>query len=298
MSNLVIVSGDFSSGTTLLFTLFRKMGGYYCLYEPLHEKLLEYLIVPLRAYEHHFFVDDYFAEYKGFSAMPQLFDPKFASNSLYLPPEAPADDLYRYLSYLIGTAFGRSKQVMLKENRISFRLGWIRAKFAQAKIIHIYREKDSQWNSIVRRAQAHVGKEDVGQGEVTFNGMNIAKRCDALAADFPELDASRSKTGYERFSKLWDIIQTEHRRYADISVEYGALTHDFENTFQRVLDCVGTTADLVALKQYVIAPEEQERLKIQPSNPKRLQRLFDRAARRYAEIRLGGKSSIKGRTAR
>ena len=285
MSNLVIVSGDFSSGTTLLFTLFRKIGGYYCLYEPLHEKLLEYLIMPLRVYEHHYFVEDYFVEYKGFSAIPQLFDPMWASNMLYMPPEIQDDALYRYMSYLVGTAFGRSANVMLKENRISLRLGWIRAKFPQAKIIHIYRDKDKQWNSIVRRAQAHVGREDVGQADVTFSGMNIARRCDALKQDFPELDANRSKSGYERFTKLWDIIQAEHHRYADLSVDYGKLTHDFETTFQSVLDCVGAQADIAALKQYVVAPEEQQRLEIQPSRSKWMQRLFDRAARRYAQIR-------------
>src|SRR2546428_650193 len=62
MSKVFFITGDFCSGTTLLFTLFRKTGEYYSLYEPLHSLLRENLIWPLRAYEHHFFVDDYFAE--------------------------------------------------------------------------------------------------------------------------------------------------------------------------------------------------------------------------------------------
>ena len=75
MSDVLFITGDFSSGTTLLFTLFRKTGEYYSLYEPLRSLLRENLIWPLRAYEHHFFVDDYFAEYEGFNKIKPLFNP-------------------------------------------------------------------------------------------------------------------------------------------------------------------------------------------------------------------------------
>lgn len=59
MSTLVFVTGDFCSGSTLMFTLFRKTGLYYCLYEPLHERLPEYVISQPRPcdHDHHFFVD-------------------------------------------------------------------------------------------------------------------------------------------------------------------------------------------------------------------------------------------------
>src|SRR5207248_376337 len=101
---LVIVTGDFSSGTTLLFSLFRKTGDFYCLYEPLHEKLLEYLIYPLRPDEHHPFVEPYFSEYKGFRGLARLFKPEWATSQLRLTADDEAPDLFRYLSYLIGVA--------------------------------------------------------------------------------------------------------------------------------------------------------------------------------------------------
>src|SRR5262249_36166692 len=107
MSNLVFLSGDFCSGSTLLFTLFRATGKYHCLYEPLHPRLREYLIWPFRAYEHHYFVKDYFNEFAGFNRIDDLFNPAWAQSNLYLTAESRADDLYRFLSYLIGTAFGR-----------------------------------------------------------------------------------------------------------------------------------------------------------------------------------------------
>jgi hypothetical protein len=51
---------------------------------------------------------------------------------LYLRPDADANDLYRYISYVIGSSFGSFPRVMFKENRIAFRLGWIRANFPSA----------------------------------------------------------------------------------------------------------------------------------------------------------------------
>ena len=89
----MFLSGDFSSGSTLLFTLFRKTGAYHCLYEPLHERLLEYLVRPLRVYSHHYYVDDYFSEYAGFDEIPALFDPRWGSSGLFLPAGAEAPEL-------------------------------------------------------------------------------------------------------------------------------------------------------------------------------------------------------------
>lgn len=290
MSNLVFVTGDFCSGSTLLFTLFRKTGQYYCLYEPLHEKLPEYLLWPPLPddYDHHFFVDNYYAEMKGFDRIPELLNPCWGNSGLYLPPEADADDFYRYFSYLIGTALGRALRVMLKENRLAFRLGWLRAKFPHAKIVHIYRNKDDQWKSNVRRVQAYKGKEDVGQDKVTYNGFNVAKYCEELKSTFPELDARHFKTGYERFCKLWELSFAEHKKYADISIDYGTLIRDFETTCKRLWECLGVTnIDTTALKKFVVPSEKQKEMLKRPGGlGKRARLLIDRVGRRYARARL------------
>src|SRR5579864_2553648 len=218
MSSLVFVSGDFCSGSTLMFTLFRKTGLYYCLYEPLHEDLPEYLVWERSDdLDHHFFVDNYYGEMRRFDRIPELHTRRWGNRDLYLAPDADADDLYRYLSYVIGSAFGRSPRVMVKENRIAFRLGWIRSHFPQAKIIHIYRDKESQWKSNVRRVQEYKRQQNVGQDRADYNGFAMATSCEDLKPVFPELDAGNFKTGFERFSALWDRSFAESRRYADIS---------------------------------------------------------------------------------
>jgi len=287
MSNLVFISGDFCSGSTLLFTLFRETDEYYCLYEPLHSLLREYLIWPLRVYEHHFFVDDYFSEYKGFEKIGSLFNPQWAHHRLFMSAEDEGDDLYRYLSYLIGTSFGRRSKVLLKFNRMTFRLEWLRAKFPGAKIVHIFRDKKAEWNSIVKRVQQHLGREDVGQADVNFNGFSLAFWCEDLKTQFPELGAANSRTGYDRFCKLWELSLAAHRRYADISIDYSELTHEFEPTCKRLFQTVGCSADVATLKPLIIPPERQKSLSMEPARlTAQLQDLIHRAGRRYARARV------------
>jgi hypothetical protein len=264
MSNLVFVTGDFCSGSTLVFTLFRKTAQYHCLYEPLHEKLREYLIYGPRAerQDHHFFLEnDYYREFRGFDKAAELFNPAWGTCDLFLAPEEPADELYRYFSYLIGTAFGRSSHVLLKENRMPFRLAWFKKNFPQAKIVHIYRRRDEQWKSLVKRVQEFVGKEDVGQDSVDFAGFNIPMWCEDLASRYPQLAASQSTTGAERFGKLWELSYESNRASADVSVGYHELLNDFEAAWKRISEVVEMPAtDVATLKQFVVTPDKKNEL--------------------------------------
>jgi Sulfotransferase family len=301
MSNLVFVSGDYCSGSTLVSTLFRKSGQYYCLYEPLHARLPEFLIwrPDPRPRDHHFFAKDNYAEMARFDRIADLHSSKWGSCSLYLPPGAEADDLYRYLSYLIGSSFGRYPRVMLKENCIAFRLGWIRATFPSAKIVHIYRDAESQWMSNVRRAQEFFRKEDVGQTTVSYNGFNVATFCEDLKSTFPELEAGNFSSGYERFHKLWELSYRENQKYADIAVNYRDLTRDFEPTWTRVWSLIGAPPiDVGTLKQYVVPPEKQrDFVKDQSQMANYIQAIIDRFGFRYARARLRARNTLHKRRA-
>jgi hypothetical protein len=238
--------------------------------------------------DHHFFVERYHSELKGFDKIPSLFDPRWGNSNLFLPPETDADDLYRYLSYLIGTAFGRANNVTIKENRLTFRLGWLRSRFPDAKVIHIYRKKENQWKSVLRRVQAGLGREDVGQNEVTFNGFSLHTWCEDLKSTYPELDARNHKTGYERFCKLWDLSFAENRRYADLSIDYWDFIEDFEAACERIWSCIGATGiDAAQLKQFVVPPRNQKRTPLTDlSIAERARRLIYRAGMRYARARV------------
>jgi hypothetical protein len=241
----------------------------------------------LRVYEHHFFVKDYFIEYKGFDRINELFNPQWATHNLYLTAEEEADGLYRYLEYLIGMGCSRGGKVLLKFNRISFRLPWLRARFPQAKIVHIYRNPEGQWRSMVRRGQEHAGREDIGQDRPDFEGFNIASSCEDLKSVFPELTAGHSNTGFERFLKLYERSLAAHRACADVSLEYKELCADFETQCRRMFQVVGCTADIAPLKHLIVPPETQQRLPIRPHGiATRAANLVDRLGRRYAKTRL------------
>ena len=299
MSNLVFVTGDYCSGSTLVSTLFRKSGKYYCLYEPLHARLPEFLILRPNSdpYDHHFFAEDNYREMARFDRIADLHSPKWGLSNLYLRPDADADDLYRYMSYVIGSSFGSFPRVMFKENCIAFRLGWIRAKFPSAKIVHIHRDAESQWRSNVRRAQEFLRKEEVGQDAVTYNGFNVATFCEDLKSTFPELDAGNFSSGYERFQKLWELSYAENRKYADISVSYREITGDFEPTWARVWTCVGAPPiDVGALKQYVVPPEKQKDFVKDPSQvAKYTHAVINRFKARYARARLRARNLLHKR---
>lgn len=286
MSNLVFVSGGFSSGSTLVFTLFRKTGEYHCLYEPLHERLPLYRIAGLPVYDRHYHVDDYFSEYRDFDRLPELFDPAWGTRRLHLRAGDEADELYRYLSYIVGRSFECRPRVLLQFNRATFRLGWLRANFPRARIVHIWRECRAQWRSLVRRVQQHHGKEDVGHRHPDFTGFNLAAWCDDLAGHFPELAEERSRTGYERFSKLWRLSRRESERYADISICLSDLKEDFPATFESVRDAVGGSFPVPPLERYVVSGEASEGQKEALPGRRRLRRLSHRARLRLARIYL------------
>ncbi|MGH7617092.1 MAG: sulfotransferase [Gemmatimonadaceae bacterium] len=288
MSNLVFVTGDFCSGSTLLFTLFRKTNEFYCLYEPLHDSLPEFLIYGLRPdpQDHHFFADPYYEEFKGFSHARALHSTKWGRSNFHIAPDEDADDLYRYINYLVGSAFGRAPRVMFKENRLPFRLGWIRAKFPSAKIVHIHRPKEDQWKSVVRRVQMHHGREDVGQGNVGFTGFSINTWCEDLKHVYPQLDAKNFTNGFDRFSALWQLSFDANRAHADISIDYRDLQRDFVRTADRMWDCLGvTTIDSKSLERYVVR-QEGKASAARRGLATRARDLIDRAGRTYARVRV------------
>lgn len=286
MSNLVFVTGDFCSGSTLLFTLFRKSAEFYCLYEPLHDKLPEYLHRRLPPDDHHYFVENYFREYKGFRDITSLHRTSWALRDFYLGPDDQDDALYRYLSYLIGASFARSPRILLKENRFAFRSSWLRANFPGARIVHIWRDCPDQWKSVVSRGQVYLRRQDIGQDAVTFNGFSIATWCDDLSVRFPMLRAEHSENGYQRFSKLWELSREEGRRSADISVNYRELVRDFDRVWGQIRACAAMRAQADELRRFIVPPEKQKAYAIPSGLRGRVDHWRDRLAVRQAHLRL------------
>ena len=282
MTDLVFISGDFSSGTTLLFTLFRNTPGCRCLYEPLHQQLLPWRFWSPRAYDGHANVGTYFDEFKTLGAVPRLFDASWGVSRLHIAEDEEAPELRRYLEYVIGASYAHAPTVVLKENRLAFRLGWLRRNFPLARIVNVWRDVDDQWQSWVRRSQEYRGREDVGQNSVDFGAFRLAAMCDDLAPTHPELAREASSSGFERFAKLWELSRREHELHADVCVNLRELHDDFEGALERISAAAGVELDPLRLRPLVATDRRDARAAM--IRPRR-RSLIDRAGMRYAELR-------------
>lgn len=158
-------------------------------------------------------------------------------------------------------SFSRKDRVMLQFNRVAFKLEWLRNNFPGVPIIHIYREPEKQWNSIVKRVQSYYARDDVGQDSVDFNGMGMANWCNHLQEHFPELRAEYSLNGYERFLKLYGLSLEQHRLYTDLSVRYEDLITNIDEECKNVFDLIGYQADIKHLSQFIVPPSKHRPLK-------------------------------------
>jgi hypothetical protein len=219
------------------------MRAFHCLYEPLHGRLLEYLVWPPQVDPHHPNTSSYFREYRGFRRLPRLFDARWARTDLFLPPDAHAPGLFRYLDYLAEESWARCPSALFKSNRIGFRLGWLHRHFPTARILHVRRDPESQWQSLVRRAQEHHGRDDVGQESVHFTSFCMGAICDDLAGAYPALAACASRSGHERFLRYWRTSDEEQSRWADLTVSLATLKEDLPSALAEMGGCVGVRFD-------------------------------------------------------
>ena len=136
---------------------------------------------------------------------------------------------------------------------------------------------------MLRRVQAHVGQDDIGQDSPDFRGFNIGPWCDDLAPVYPELARENFDDGYSRFCALWQLSKSENEQYADVSIDFAELTEDFDTTWGRIADVVGLGTPASVLRPLVVPSSA----KLKPRRSiSRAQGLLDRGGRRYAEIRV------------
>ena len=133
----VFLTGRFRAGTTTLWNLFRNTPGMTAYYEPFNERRwFDPATRGERVDSSHRRVQEYWAEYEGFTDLGALYDPSWTSSHLYMDALAWNPAMERYVRSLIDRASGRP---ILKFNRIDFRLPWFRCTFPKATFIHVYR---------------------------------------------------------------------------------------------------------------------------------------------------------------
>ena len=222
-NDIVIATGRFRSGSTLLWNILREMPGFTAYYEPFNERRwFNRSQRGSRVDPTHRNVTNYWAEYDGLNFLDELYDEAWTRRHLYMTAETYAPAMQRYIETLIEHAAGRP---VLQFNRVDFRLPWLRSRFPHAKFVHIFRHPREQWCSnlgdMARSTPYLTWKKFVGLDHFYLRNWAID-----LGRSFPCLRFEPGDHPYKVYYKIWRLSHAFGSRYADISFSYEDLTAD------------------------------------------------------------------------
>jgi len=233
----IFVTGRFRSGSTLLWNIFRNLEGYTAYYEPFNER--RWFDQEQRG-DHtdgtHRGVSEYWSEYGGLSVLGRHYSEDWIRHNLYMDEDAFDLPMKAYTDTLIMAAKGRS---VLQFNRTDFRLGWLRANYPDASIVHIYRNPRDQWCSVLQDINVYPHNAIGAKGFPDHFYLNVW--CRDLCCQFPFLTDYAGHHQYYLFYLLWKLSYCFGRHYADISVGMEELTDEPKKTVKAILDAVGST---------------------------------------------------------
>ncbi len=207
----IFITGRFRSGTSFLWQLFDQLEDYCAWYEPLHPQLLT-AIHYVKPKEDHVGVKDYWSAYRQHPEFAKNYSSDFATQKLYLESKHDYHELESYIKHLI--LLSGSKTPVLQFNRVDLRLGWLRAKFPQARIIHIERNPLQLYYS----QRKHID-EDSRHQEDYWDAYELMPWCHGLYQEFPFLlDGAPDQHAFYRFYALYQLSKWNAAKYANQSI--------------------------------------------------------------------------------
>lgn len=250
--DIVIATARFRSGSTLLWNLFRNVPDCTAYYEPFNERRwFNNRIRGDRVDSTHRNVNDYWKEFDGLDELDVQFDDSWNERNFYMPAEASAPRMRRYIESLIEHADGRP---VLQFNRVDFRLPWLRRTFPNARIVHIYRHPRDQWCSVLQSVERFPPNGSM-LDFAAVDGFYLRRWASDLKYHFPFLDESRIEHPYQLHYYLWKLSYLYGQRFSDISFSYEELTTAPEQT---VLDlCITCGVDVSHVESLISLIEPQ-----------------------------------------
>ena len=215
--DIVFVTSRFRSGSTLLWNLFRQVDGVTSYYEPFNERRwFDPAVRQGHTDESHRGVSDYWTEYNGLEELGQHFREDWIRYELYMDASSWAPEMQRYIELLVERAEGRA---VLQFNRIDLRLEWIRHRFPNAKLVHLYRNpRDQFWSSLfdesIRDPKVSV------ETFLSRQGFYLGAWCRDLRYRFPFLDPTHAEHAYDLFYLIWRLSYLAGHRFAHHSLAY------------------------------------------------------------------------------
>ncbi len=229
----VFLTGRFRSGSTMLWNLFRHIPGVTCYYEPLNEaRWFDPETRARRVDPTHIGVSDYWAEYEGLDELGRCFDENWKFHHLYMPATAWNPQLQRYIELLVARARGRP---VLQFNAMDFRLPWLRARFPNASIIHLFRHPRDQWCSTLRDSTQSAQMSRLREFD-SLDKFYLLSWARDLRRTFPFLTLDPEAYAYELYYQVWRLSHLFGHLYANLSIAFENLVANPRSSIPAILD--------------------------------------------------------------
>ena len=217
---LIIISGRFRCGTSMLWNIFDKLPNYCAWYEPLHPNLLSHM-AHIKPKEDHLGIEDYWTNYRDLPKLKSYYSPEFGQSRLLLEKHESWPELLDYFNFLIENS--KDKTTVLQFNRMDLRLSWIKNNFPHATIIHIQRQPHPLWVS----SRKHLAQESDKINESHTDAYDLMQWTADLSPLFPVLQAQLNRHSYFRHYFIYKLSKQMAKQHADIHLQ---LENDFFNS--------------------------------------------------------------------
>lgn len=256
----IFITARFRSGSTLLWNIFRCLDGITAYYEPL---LNEW---PSRRGQSKKFktdpthkgVKDYHFEYRkieNIENIDKIFKISWAFKDLYMDETYFDPLLEKYLNLLIDSADGRP---VLQFNRVDFRLRWLRYRYPEATILHMYRNPRDQWMSMIKNDQ-YIPKTyswDKTDNYPKINTFYLWDWWNDLYGHLPFLDLNQLEHPYQIHYLIWICSYIFGRNFGHISISYEELTESFAQTMDMCFRRLNITGENISELYKKVGPRK------------------------------------------
>ncbi len=223
----LFITARFRTGSTLLWSLFDQVDGLSAFYEPLNERRWFDPSSDTSGRDtSHVHERDIGAAYRALpdqarDVLAKHFTENWTYHRLYMDRAAGDEALDGFVGTLIDHAPGYP---VLQFNRADFRLGWLKSRFPEAKLLHLYRQPRAQWMSSLHD---RMPPRDITLAAFApYDRFYLRAWARDLTPAFPFLGLPQDWHPYALFYLIWRLSYSHGLHFADHSLSYEDLLAD------------------------------------------------------------------------